>query len=261
MEPLTPKLILVPTDFSAPSMHALRYAAALGTRFRSHLLVMYADPFMPPVDFTISAAATFDLPREELIDTAREHLQAFAEANVSDVAYDVNVVVGMPVDAINSVAHESGVSLIVMGTHGRTGLRRLLFGSVTEAVIRLAPVPVIAVHESATDRAGVELIVGREFTTIQARAAVRYAGTLADIDRGRFVQIDEPLDIVDAARREGADLIALGVSGDRTLSDTLRGSAVERVVQQSMCPVLTVNRLAARFLEEESHAYDVAAKA
>jgi len=52
METPTPKLILVPTDFSAPAAHALRYAAALGARFEAHLLVIYADLFVPPADFS-----------------------------------------------------------------------------------------------------------------------------------------------------------------------------------------------------------------
>ena len=46
MEPIAPKLILVPTDFSAPSAQALRYGAALAERFSAHLLVIYADPFL-----------------------------------------------------------------------------------------------------------------------------------------------------------------------------------------------------------------------
>src|ERR1051325_2135932 len=149
METLTPKLILVPTDFSAPAAHALRYAAALGARFGAHLLVIYADTFTPPVDFTLSAGGLFNVAQEDLIDAAREQLQAFAEANISaDVPFDVRVIVGGPVDAIVGQVRESGANLIVIGTHGRTGLRRLLFGSVTEAVMRVAPVPVITVHEN-----------------------------------------------------------------------------------------------------------------
>ena len=72
METIRPKLILLPTDFSPPSAHALRYAAALGGRFGAHLLVIYADTFIPQVDLTIGAAGVFDLPREELVEAARE---------------------------------------------------------------------------------------------------------------------------------------------------------------------------------------------
>lgn len=259
METLAPRLILVPTDFSAPAAHAMRYAAALGRRFGAHLLVIFADPFVPPVDFTISAAGTFDLPREELMETAREQLQAFAEAHISTaMPYEVRVIVGTPTDAIAAQVRESGANLIVMGTHGRTGLRRLLFGSVTEAVMRTASVPVIAVPESAPQTAGMQLIAGRATSTPESRAAVRYAGALADVENARYVEIAEAADVVETARSEGADLIALGISGERGLADAFRGTVVERVVQHSVCPVLTVNRLAARSLGAGSGSRELA---
>lgn len=237
METQTPKLILVPTDFSGPAAHALRYAAALGARFDAHLLVIYADLFVPPVDFTISAAGVFDVAREDLVEAAREQLQAFAETHVSAaMPYDVRVVVGTPIDAIVEQVRESGANLIVMGTHGRTGLRRLLFGSVTEAVLRVAPVPVIAVHEATPETARMLVIAG-DRSTPEGRAAVEYAGVLADVEHARFVETPE-LDFLDTARREGADLIALGVNSEAHHDRV--------VVQHSNCAVLAVNALTAR---------------
>ena len=237
MEILTPKLILVPTDFSGPSAHALRYAAALGARFEAHLLVIYADLFVSPVDFTMSAAGMLDVAREDLVEAARERLQVFAEANIGTaMPYDVRVVVGTPTDAIVEQARESGANLIVMGTHGRTDLRRLLFGSVTEAVLRMAPVPVIAVHEATPETAPMRVIAGSR-STPEGRGAVEYAGVLADVDHVRFVETPE-LDFLDTARRERADLIALGVND--------RGHHDRMVVQHSNCAVLAVNSLTAR---------------
>jgi nucleotide-binding universal stress UspA family protein/osmotically-inducible protein OsmY len=235
-----PRLILVPADFSASSARALRYAAALGERFGAHLLVIHADPFVPPVDFTIATAGTFDLPREDMIEAAREQLQTFAETNIPvDMPYDVRVIVGNPHDAILAQAFESGANVIVMGTHGRTGLRRLLFGSVTEGVIRHALVPVIAVNELASETVAIDVVVGRS-GTLEERAAARYAGLLADPDNARFVDVAGSDDLLGIAEHEGADLIALGVGTDR----------FERVLlQRSTCPVLTMNTLAARKLE------------
>lgn len=239
METLTPKLILVPTDFSAPAAHALRYAAALGARFGAHLLVVHADVFMPPVDFMVGAAGAFDIAREDLIEAARERLQTFAETNVNTaMPYDVRVVVGTPVDAILAQVRESGANLIVMGTHGRTGLRHLLFGSVTEAAMRVAPVPVLAVHDSTPETAPMQVVVGSRATP-EGRAAVQYAGVLADAENARLVEVSEP-DLILTALREGADVIALGI-GDRDVQ--------EQVVQHSNCAVLTVNALTARALQ------------
>jgi len=78
MNAIEPKVILVPTDFSPHAAQALHYAAALGERFGAHLLVIYADTFLPPVDFTISAAGAFTLPREEMILAANDQLLTFA---------------------------------------------------------------------------------------------------------------------------------------------------------------------------------------
>lgn len=239
METLTPKLILVPTDFSAPAARALRYAAALGARFDAHLLVIYADPFVPAVDFTIGAAGVFDIAREDLIEAAREQLQTFAETNIGTaMPYDVRVVVGTPTDAIVEQVRESGANLIVMGTHGRTGLRHLLFGSVTEAVMRVAPVPVLAVHEATPETAPMQDVIGSRATP-EGRAAVQYAGVLADAENARLIEVSEP-ELILMAQREAADLIALGV-GERDIQ--------EQVVQHSNCAVLAVNALTARALQ------------
>ena len=239
METLTPKLILVPTDFSAPAARALRYAVALGSRFDAHLLVVYADPFVPPVDFTIGAAGVFDIAREDLIEAAREQLQTFAETNISTaMPYDLRVVVGTPTDAIVAQVRESGANLIVMGTHGRTGLRHLLFGSVTEAVMRVAPVPVLAVHGATPETAPMRVVVGSRATP-EGRAAVEYAGVLADAENARLIEVSEP-ELILTAQREVVDLIALGV-GERDVQ--------EQVVQHSNCAVLAVNALTARALQ------------
>jgi nucleotide-binding universal stress UspA family protein len=302
LEPIAPKLILVPTDFSAPSAQALRYGAALAERFSAHLLVIYADPFAVPVDLTISAAGVFDVPREEFVEVAREELQAFAEANVPrTVPYDLRVLIGMPVDAIVTQAKETGADLIVMGTHGRTGLRRLLVGSVSEAVTRLAPVPVIVVPESwketCNEPADPRWIIGCVTPARECRAALRYATALANpaarfvlfgaaasagrpftmddlnllevctpgelAGRTSFKAIDslKPEDVVEAAQAERADLLVLGIAGDRSFADTLRGTTAERVVQQSACPVLTVNRFAAVRMAEEIHEHEPALSA
>lgn len=246
LEPNAPKLILAPTDFSAPSARALRYGAALAERFSAHLLVLYADPFLPPVDFTLSAAGAFALPREEMIAGARERLHRFAETNVSPaVPYDVRVEVGTPIDAIRTEVTETGADLIVMGTHGRTGLRRLLLGSVTEAVVRLAPAPVIAVHEESPERAAaMRRVVSAPWSTSGLTAAVRWAGALADAG-AEYVEVPEGADAAAVAKAGDADLIVLDIAGDRTFADTLRGTMAERVVQHTTCPVLTVNRFAA----------------
>ena len=263
MEPIAPKLILVPTDFSAPSAQALRYGAALAERFSSHLLVIYADPFALPVDFTISAAGMFSVPREELVETARGQLRTFATANISrTVPYDLRVLVGTPIDAIVAQAADTGADLIVMGTHGRTGLRRLLVGSVTEAIMRLAPVPVIVVHEeSPLETAAMRRIVSVPRSTTEAAVAVSLAGVFADREAAQYVEVPEGADAAEIARAGDADLIALGIAEDRSIADSLRGTMAERIVQHSACPTLTVNRFAAARTMGSTHEHQPALSA
>lgn len=287
MESLEPRLIVVPTDFSAPAAHALRYASSLAERFGAHLLVIYADTFMVPVDFTATAAGAFDRVRESMIDEAREQLEGHAEECISTrVPYDVRVVVDGPVAAIVGLVRETGADLIVMGTHGRTGMRRLLMGSVTEAVIRVAQVPVLSVGPTAAETGSIAKVLCPVTYTPACADALRHAAALADApgsplvlvrgvdERKLGLSFDElprlrawaPPELVDRcelkllamgapveqilefANEARADLIALEVPTDRTVAQSIRGTVVERIVQHSTCPVLTVNALATRAL-------------
>jgi nucleotide-binding universal stress UspA family protein len=141
------KLILVPTDFSGPATRALQYASTLAEESGAHLLVLYADTFEMPLDYTTTAAQVA-IGSQELAENVREELQRYAELHVgTKVPFDVRVMIDKPVTAILDLARESGADLIVMGTHGRTGFRRLLLGSVTDAIVRMATVPVLTVNE------------------------------------------------------------------------------------------------------------------
>jgi len=93
------KLILVPTDMSDTASHALRYASSLAQRLEAHLLVLYADPFVPPSD--LSGTTAFAVRREDLIEAAREQLELHVEQNVDpSVPYDARVISQSAVDAI-----------------------------------------------------------------------------------------------------------------------------------------------------------------
>jgi len=266
MESLVPRLILVPTDFSAPAAHALRYASALAEKFDAHLLVIYADLFMVPVDFMASPAGAFDAARGVMIDEAHEQLLAHAEQCIGrGVPYDTRVVVNRAAEAISDQARETGADLIVMGTHGRTGVRRLLLGSVTEAVMRAAKVPVIAVNPRTTERATVETILCAVDYTPACADALRRAAAIAPnagivlvhavekigecfdelprlrewipaelVDRCELKLIRtgnmSAAEIVAFSKDIDADMIALGLASDRSLA---------KIVQHSNCPVLT----------------------
>ena len=153
------KLILVPTDFSEPATRALRFASTLAQESGAHLLVLYADTFEIPIDYTTTAAQVA-LGSQQLAENVREELQTYTELHVgTKVPFDVRVVIDKPVTAILDQVRETGADLIVMGTHGRRGFRRLIVGSVTEAIVRKATVPVLTVNEKTAAAAPLSAII------------------------------------------------------------------------------------------------------
>ena len=136
-------MILVPTDGSEPAGAAVDHAIDLAANSGATLHVLSV------VDS--SAYASLDVSSEQALD----ELEANAEAATGEIAETAaeagieavtEVSVGTPHEQITDYADAADVDLIVMGTHGRTGLDRFLLGSVTERVVRAAPAPVLTVR-------------------------------------------------------------------------------------------------------------------
>jgi nucleotide-binding universal stress UspA family protein len=136
------KTILYPTDFSPPSDYAFQVACSLARDYGAKLVVLHVD--MPPV--TIGEVISYQEPqayKEKLWDEFRR-LQA-SEPGIRDLRLETKLAEGNPAKEILATANEIKPELIVMGTHGRTGLGRLLMGSVAEEVVRKSPFPVLTV--------------------------------------------------------------------------------------------------------------------
>lgn len=139
--------ILVPVDFSQGSLRALDYAIELGRAFRAGFTVLHAvEPLSSaplaygPVD---DAGALLD----ELLRMGHRELERVAvDLRKRRVKIVTVLRVGMPYMVITETARKSKVDLIVMSTHGRTGLLHTLMGSVAEKVARTAPCPVLTVR-------------------------------------------------------------------------------------------------------------------
>lgn len=273
--------ILVPTDFSDTASHALRYASDLARRLGASLTVLYSDSFAPPIEYSATGGGWDANSLDELKGRAEEQLQGDARTNIDrSVLYDTVVRVAMPREGILAQARESGAGLIVMGTHGRTGFRRLMIGSVTESVMRRAEVPVLAVPSSSATSSSMKTIVCPAIYNPQCRAALNFAAQIAPPD-ARFIIIratrtDDVIQSADdrfelrawvpeaiATRCElrmfrnehvadqiesfaesaHADLIVTAEPADRTVAAVLLGTFAERLTQHSECPVLTMNGL------------------
>ena len=131
--------ILVATDFSPPSEAALVYGRALADKFDAalHLIYIAENLFLHAV---VS-------DRRSLEDAAARRLQdRLTEADRERGAVAVVEPSNEPASEILRYAKSANIELIVIGTHGRTGLARLALGSVAEAVVRAAPCPVLTVH-------------------------------------------------------------------------------------------------------------------
>lgn len=143
------KRILVPTDFSEFSKPALAYACALAARFESelHLLHVVQDPAVYVPDPTMITMEAIQEQSEELRAAAMLALAKLPEGdwdNGVPVVRDARH--GSPFLEILRYARDEDIDLIVIGTHGRTGLKHVFIGSQAERVVRKAPCPVLTVR-------------------------------------------------------------------------------------------------------------------
>jgi nucleotide-binding universal stress UspA family protein len=135
------RTILHPTDFSERSAAAFRLACSLARDHGATLIVLHvASP-----DVYLADGMYIPLPPGHRLDLKRR-LEALRPEG-GDVRIEYRLVEGGPAPEILRVAAEEPCDLVVMGTHGRTGLGRLLMGSVAELVVRKAPCPVLTVKE------------------------------------------------------------------------------------------------------------------
>lgn len=140
--------ILFPTDFSEPAKQASQYAMELADRFEAelHLLHVVREVVFPLPEASVSWTLPVTDQQPE-IDAATERLQKQIGSDWAEHHRVVRLAeIGYPSESIIKYANQHKIDLIVMGTHGHTGLSHLLLGSVAEKVVRLATCPVLTVH-------------------------------------------------------------------------------------------------------------------
>jgi nucleotide-binding universal stress UspA family protein len=139
--------ILVPVDLGDQSKRVLHEAKTIADRFGSRVDLLYCFP-NPQFPDTTGLLNPFS---SEVIEEARKDAELQLQAMLTSEERElyqakVTVAVADPLTAIVDYAKREGVDLIVMGTHGRTGLTHMFLGSVAERVVRTAPCPVLTVH-------------------------------------------------------------------------------------------------------------------
>jgi universal stress protein A len=141
------KTILCPTDFSEPSLLALKAANELARISGAEIILVHVVSPLPVTPHP-DAMATFNVGTymEEMLKSASASMdRLIKEKGPSDVTVRSMVLTGNAADEITRAAEEQKVNLIVIATHGLTGWRRFFFGSVAEKVVRLSRCPVLAI--------------------------------------------------------------------------------------------------------------------
>lgn len=147
------KTVLFPTDFSNGARAAMDYALSLAKDYNARLILLYVIQDISIAEWYIPSSISATDLVEDMQKSAWKEMEkwgAEAAAAVKDV--EKMVVRGVPFVEIIKTAKEKNADMIVIGTHGRTGIDHMLFGSTAEKVVRKSPCPVLTVR-----------IAGREF--------------------------------------------------------------------------------------------------
>jgi nucleotide-binding universal stress UspA family protein len=137
--------ILFPTDFSEPSYEALGVANELGSHFSAELILIHVVSTTPVIPASPGLTG-FHLPKiiREMEDTARKSLEGMVRKEMGgETKSRTMVITGNPSDEIVRVASDEDVNLIVIATHGLSGWRKFISGSVTDKVAKMSPCPVL----------------------------------------------------------------------------------------------------------------------
>jgi nucleotide-binding universal stress UspA family protein len=141
---MSQKTILFPTDFSTASDAALVHAESLARQMNARLLIVHVEE--PPLAYG-GGELYYGLPEP----SSERILKMLEDVKPSDpsVPYTHRLTMGDPAGEVVRIAEDEGAEMIIIGTHGRTGMTRLLMGSVAEAIVRRAPCPVLVYREVA----------------------------------------------------------------------------------------------------------------
>jgi nucleotide-binding universal stress UspA family protein len=272
--------ILCPVDFSELSALALRYADALSRCGGATLTVLYANPFLPPPHVDSTQLAELEEQFRKWHAEAASKLRTFVNNTLGADAASVQtaVVEALPVDGIRAAARQLDASLVVVGTHGRSGVNRLMMGSVAERILRESPVPVLtvrgdspgpgetlrlphllcAVDNSAASRRALAWVsrMARCFESRVTVLHVRHRDTTNAIDdlpswvpasmsqecaMECVVREGEPADeIVALAHELGTAMLVMGTQHRLFHGVSVIGNTTAIAVRHAPCPVLTV---------------------
>jgi nucleotide-binding universal stress UspA family protein len=212
--------ILVPVDFSTHSRAAAERACQLAMVSEAEIRLLHAMYLLPvTIEYSVSETVWADLRASESSELAKME-DEFEDRGVS---VSTRFEERDPADAIRAAAREPDVEMIVMGSHGRRGLDRLLLGSVAERTVQGAPVPVLIVRESEADAAKkIESILFATDFSEDAEQAERLVAKWAK-------RLGAEVEIFHAIRETAVLFAPYAVSGSSDWEGELKESALLRI--------------------------------
>jgi nucleotide-binding universal stress UspA family protein len=275
------KKILFPTDFSDCSLNALEYAVYLAKKCKACMQLLYVDEAV----YLLSPLNTYaEMDLKDLSENFKKMAEARMDELVqkfipTDVSVGKLILIGRPYSEIIDAAKKVQADMIVMGTHGRSGLN-IMMGSNAERVVRQSPCPVITVRQKREFHGFQRILVPVDFSKLCKSAVpeivdfVRIFGSellilyvamenlnesdeliknhfekcFADMDITGVIyrsvieraRVNESDGILASAIKNGVDLIAMGTHGRTGLKRFMTGSVTEEVVNTSAIPVMSL---------------------
>lgn len=271
--------ILVPCDFSAPAMEAYKFALEIATASDGEVFILKA------IDLPIMLAGGFDVQPYTFDPSILKDLEEEAKKRFSEMKAKYNagrtptsfhVSIGSVTPTVREFIEEKKIDLVVMGTHGSTGLNEFFFGSNTEKVVRVSPVPVLSVRKATSVSSIKKILLPSTLDINQAELMKHIKSFQAffgahlhilwvntpiffkrdkdihtmmnefvsqyDLDnytlniRNDTFEVDG---IVSFANEIKADTIAMPTHGRRGLAHLFSGSIAEDVLNHVQCPIWT----------------------
>lgn len=148
------KNILVTTDLSDESRSAMEYAVWIASKEKASITLLYCVDNLPTVAYH-TVDLTFDKFRQELLKQEQQRLDRHFESLPKEFKRNVQVILveGNAAQMIIQYAEKNSIDMIIMNTHGRTGIKHAVLGSIAEKVVRHAPCPVLTIRSTISGKA------------------------------------------------------------------------------------------------------------
>jgi nucleotide-binding universal stress UspA family protein len=207
--------ILCPIDFSTHSAAALRLAGSLARTFDAEVRILHAQRVDAPVYFTSAQLQALKTQLRRSLRSARQFVEEFVSRQLpEDVVRSVRVVEQQPVEAILRMHEEWRADLLVMGTHGRTGLTRIRLGSVMESVFRQVQGPILTVGPGAKVRplGTIRRVLTPIDFSAMSRETFQYALDLAEQTNAEVIAVHVVEEPTEGRRTQAVDTLCDWVS-------------------------------------------------